>query len=219
MLAFCSSEKLLGYRILGRLHLLVVYSDFSRYGTTAGQYWLEKAVFRFSAPPPIAHHCVSGVSVLHLALLYPGSVSQRIPVSHVRRWIPVIFSPADFEQVPTRAGFVRFMSISTPSARGSWLKINPPSQIFGQYSGWWITLFNDLIFILRFLGRCFGNAQLCTLLSQSFSKISTRMNFRRMGIRVYISANSGNQKVKQNLMWNPTATVFGQLFGKLYLRS
>ena len=108
-------------------------------------------------PPPIAHHCVSGVSVLHLALLYPGSVSQRIPVSHVRRWIPVIFSPADFEQVPTRAGFVRFMSISTLSARGSWLKINTPSQIFGQYSGWWITLFNDLMFILRVLGSCFGN--------------------------------------------------------------
>ena len=87
MLATSSLEWLfLGYRILGRLHLLVVYSHFSRYGTTAGQYWLEKAVFRFSAsPPPIAHHCVSGVSVLHLALLYPGSVSQRIPVSHVRR--------------------------------------------------------------------------------------------------------------------------------------
>ena len=78
------------------------------------------------------------------------------------------------------------------------MKINPHSQIFGQYSGWWITLFNDLIFILRFLGSCFGIAQLCTLLSQSFSKIPTRMIFRRMGIRVYISANSGNQKVKQN---------------------
>ena len=107
-------------------------------------------------PPPIAHHCVSGVSVLHLALLYPGSVSQRIPVSHVRRWIPVIFSLADFEQVPTRAGFVRFMSISTPSTRGSWLKINPPPKysISIQVGG---ALLNDLMFILRLLGSCFGN--------------------------------------------------------------
>ena len=100
-------------------------------------------------PPPIAHHCVSGVSVLHLALLYPGSVSQRIPVSHVRHWIPVLFSPADFEQVLARAGFVRFISISTPSARGSWLKINPPPKYFIsiQVGG---ALFSHLMFILRF---------------------------------------------------------------------
>ena len=123
-------------------------------------------------PPPIAHHCVSGVSVLHLALLYPGSVSQRIPVSHVRRWIPVIFSPADFEQLPTRAGFLRYMYISTPSARGSCLKICPPHKYFIsiQVGG---ALFNDLMFILRLLSSCFGNAQLSILLLQSFSTVST----------------------------------------------
>ena len=113
-------------------------------------------------PPPIAHHCVSGVSVLHLALLYPGSVSQRIPVSHVRRWIPVIFSPADFEQVPTRAGFVRFMSISTLSARGFWLKINPPSQIFDQYSGWWSTFKWLNVYIAR-IGQLFWQHCCCNV--------------------------------------------------------
>ena len=118
---------------------------------------------------------------------------------------------ADFQQVPTRAGFLRYMYISTPSARGSCLKISPPPKYFIsiQVGG---ALFNDLIFIFRLFGSCVDKAKLSTLLFHT-------MNFRRMGIRVYISANSGNQKVKQNSCETQRQQFSGQSFGKLYLRS
>ena len=131
-------------------------------------------------PPPIAHHCVSGVSVLHLSLLYPGSVSQRIPVSHVRRWIPVIFSPADFEQVPTRAVFVRYMSISIPSARGcDWKSTHPLKYLVSVQVGG--ALYNDLIFIFRLFGSCVDKAKLSTLSNSNSSKwgLSLEINIGR----------------------------------------
>ena len=145
-----------GHRILGRLHLLVVYSHFSRYGTTAGQYWLEKAVFRFSAPPPspttVSPVLVSCISPCCIQALYPKEF--QCPMSGAEfQWFspPLILSK-----------FLRELDLCAlcPSPHlvqevSDWKSTPPPKySISIQVGG---ALLNDLMFILRVLGSCFGN--------------------------------------------------------------
>ena len=150
MRATCSLEWLFtGYRIPGRLHLLVVYSHFSRYGTTAGQYWLEKAVFRFSAPPSpttVSPVLVSCTSPCCIQALYPKEF--QCPMSGAEfQWFspPLILSK-----------FLRELNfcVLCPSPQlvqevPDWKSNPPPKYLFSIQVGG--ALFNHLMFILRLL--------------------------------------------------------------------